>query len=82
MTEYWFALTWAVLGAVIADLGIIGVIAVTSTAGQIMSALGAWAGIALLFVMIFVRLHDKLKTNVPYQELPLSQETPTDLLKE
>jgi hypothetical protein len=82
MTEFWFALTWAISGAVIADLGIIGVVAVTSTAGQIMSAAGAWAGIALLFVMVYVRLHDKLKANVPYQELPLTQGIPTELLKE
>lgn len=77
--EFWFALTWATVGGIIADLGIIGVIVVDSTAGQVMSVFAAWAGVILLFLMIYVRIQKNKPTNTAYQELPVTQAASTQL---
>jgi hypothetical protein len=79
MREFWFALTWTTIGGIIADLGIVGVIAVTSTAGQVISVVAAWTGIILLFAMIYVVLHKRSQTHTPYQELPVTQVESTQL---
>jgi hypothetical protein len=77
--EFWFALSWTVLGGIIADLGLVGVVVVASLVGQILSIVAAWAGILLLFVMIYVKLHGRKKSEATYQPLPLAQTVSTEL---
>ena len=79
MREFWFAVIWTVIGGVIADLGLVGVVTVTSTGGQVASIIAAWAGILLLFVVCYVEMNKRAKREIPYQELPLTQTTSTEL---